>query len=136
MLFYVLPHRGILMIYKTKVFQSACKKLSIKDTVLITACEEMQAGLVDAHLGDALYKKRIAMPGQGKRGSYRTMIGAVLGDRYFFLYVFSKSDKSNVNAQELEALKFLSRQYLSFSQHAIDKLVVVGELTKVEKDHE
>jgi hypothetical protein len=31
---------------------------------------EMNTGLIDANLGAGLFKKRIAMPGQGKRFSY------------------------------------------------------------------
>ena len=74
------------MIYKTKSFQSKFKKAGIGDSELITACDEMARGLVDADLGDHLYKKRVAPPGKGKSGGYRTMIGAVVGERYFFFY--------------------------------------------------
>jgi len=33
----------------------------------------MNEGLIDADLGAGLFKKRIAMPGQGKRGGWRSM---------------------------------------------------------------
>lgn len=42
------------MIYKTKSFQSKFKKAGIGDSELITACDEMARGLVDADLGDHL----------------------------------------------------------------------------------
>ncbi len=124
------------MIYKTKVFQSTFKKANISDEDLIEACKEMGQGLIDADLGDHLYKKRVAMPGQGKNGSYRTMIGAVIGNRYFFLYMFAKSDKANVNKREKLALKELAKEFISFDQATIDNLVNDGELIKVERNNE
>ncbi len=124
------------MIFKTKVFQAKFKKANIKDKDLIDACDEMARGLVDADLGDHLYKKRVAMPGQGKSGSYRTMIGAVIGEKYFFLYMFAKSDKSNINKQETLALKELATEYVGLSKKAINNLVEDGELIKVEQDDE
>jgi hypothetical protein len=120
------------MIYKTKEFQALFKKAKIADKDLITACNEMARGLIDAQLGDHLYKKRVAMPGQGKSGSYRTMIGAVIGKRYFFLYLFAKSDQSNVNKHELLALRELAKDFVSLDQATIDSLIENGELIKVE----
>ncbi|MEE8056510.1 MAG: type II toxin-antitoxin system RelE/ParE family toxin [Pseudomonadales bacterium] len=120
------------MIDKTKVFESTFKKANIKNDDLVAACGAMAKGLVDADLGDHLYKKRVAMPGQGKSGSYRTMIGAVIGDRYFFLYMFAKSDKSNINKREKLALKELAKEYVDFDQKAINNLINSGELIKVE----
>nr|WP_263469118.1 type II toxin-antitoxin system RelE/ParE family toxin [Stenotrophomonas sp. CFS3442] len=32
----------------------------------------MEGGLVDADLGGGIFKKRVALPGRGKRGSVRT----------------------------------------------------------------
>jgi len=124
------------MIYKTRTFQSLFKKANINDRDLVAACDEMARGLVDADLGDHLYKKRVAMPGHGKSGSYRTMIGAVLGDRYFFLYLFAKSDVSNVNKRELAALKELAKEFINFSEKTVDDLVVHDELIIVERDDE
>lgn len=85
------------MIFKTKEFQTLFKKARLSDRDLIAACNEMASGLIDADLGNHLYKKRVATAGQGKRGGYRTLIGAVIGDRYFFVYLFAKNDRSNIN---------------------------------------
>ena len=43
------------------------------DATLRAAVEEMRAGLVDANLGAGLVKKRIARPGRGKSGGWRTV---------------------------------------------------------------
>lgn len=52
----------------------AGEKLS--DTALCKAVQEMESGLIDADLGGHLYKKRVARPGAGKSGGYRTLLSA------------------------------------------------------------
>ena len=124
------------MIYKTRQFQKVFKKSAITDEDLAGACQEMAQGLIDADLGDYLYKKRVAMPSKGKSGGFRTMIGAVIGERYFFLYMFAKSAKSNVTKHEKLALKEMAKEFISFDQATIHNLVVDGELLEVRQDHE
>ena len=124
------------MIYKTKVFQARFKKATINDENLIAACKEMDKRLVDADLGCHLYKKRIAIQGKGKSGSYRTIVGAVIGERYFLLYLFAKSDKSNLSKQETLTLKELAKEYVKFNRQTINDLVKDGKLLKVEQNDE
>ena len=57
----------------------------LPDDALCKAVKEMENGLVDADLGGFLYKKRVARPGGGKSGGYRTVLSARVGDRYVFL---------------------------------------------------
>ena len=47
-------------------------------------------GLVDADLGGSLFKKRIPVPGRGKRGSARVIVATKRTDRWFFLYGFER----------------------------------------------
>lgn len=122
------------MIYKTKEFQARFKKADLDDSDLEVACDEIAAGLVDADLGSHLYKKRIAKPGKGKSGGYRTMVGAVINDKYFFLYMFEKNAKSNINKQERIALKELAKELVGFNQMTIGELIASGELVKVDSE--
>ena len=119
------------LIYKTKVFNSLTKKESLSDDDLIVACREMDDGLYDADLGGNVYKKRIASGNKGKSGGYRTIIGAVIGNKYFFLYVFAKSARANINAKEKLALKELAKEFLDFDQGELDELIQAGELIVV-----
>lgn len=119
------------MIYKTKVFASLTKKEALSDNDLIDACMEMSNGLFDADLGGNVFKKRIALGHKGKSAGFRTIVGAVIGDKYFFLYAFAKSDKANINLKEKLALKALAKEFLMFSQAELEQLVVDGELIKV-----
>lgn len=57
----------------------------LADDALIQAVSEMAQGLVDADLGGHVVKKRVALPGRGKRRGARTIVATNLGDRWFFL---------------------------------------------------
>ena len=57
----------------------------LEDDQICRAVDEMNEGLVDANLGGSLVKKRIAMRGHGKRGSWRTLLGFQQGEKAFFL---------------------------------------------------
>jgi hypothetical protein len=46
--------------------------------------------------------------GQGKSGGYRTLVATQKGRRWFFLYGFPKNERSNVDKDEVEALKTLA----------------------------
>lgn len=126
-------------ILKTKQFQRSLKKSTLLDSDLISACQEMCDGLIDADYGGLLFKKRIAKPGQGKSGSYRSMIGARLGKRFVFVYLFDKNARDNINASEEKALKQLVRLYLNaddawLREQIVNKLLFKIEINEV--DHE
>jgi hypothetical protein len=107
----------------------------VSDAALQTAVEEMRAGLVDANLGAGLVKKRIARPGRGKSGGWRTLLASNLRDRWVFLYGFAKNERDNVDLDELRALKLLAQSYLGMGEMTIDRLVEAAELMEV-KDGE
>lgn len=119
------------LIYKTKAFSSLIKKEPISDPDLIVACREMGNGLFDANLGGCLYKKRVAVGHKGKSGGFRTIVGAVIGDRYFFLYAFAKNKRANISTKEKVALKELASMFIEFDGKILDQLVANGELLKV-----
>lgn len=113
----------------------AGEKLS--DAALCKAVKEMEDGLIDADLGGLLYKKRLARPGSGKSGGYRTLLSAWLGQRYVFLLGFSKSDKTNITHDEKKALQFAGKVFLELSGQGLSKALKSGVLLEVhcEQDH-
>lgn len=113
----------------------AGEKLS--DAALCKAVKEMEDGLIDADLGGLLYKKRLARPGSGKSGGYRTLLSAKLGLRYVFLLGFSKSDKTNITHDEKKALQFAGKVFLELSGQGLSKALKSGVLLEVhcEQDH-
>ncbi len=73
---------------------------SLKDAVL-----EIDSGLYEANLGSGLYKKRIAMRGKGKRGSYRTLVACQWQDKAFFLYGFAENERDSITHSEEKGLQ-------------------------------
>ena len=74
------------MIYKTRHFSRWAKKTGLNDSLLETAVLEIKGGLLGADLGGGIVKKRIALPGRGKRGSTRQLLATNLDDRWFFVF--------------------------------------------------
>lgn len=60
-------------VFKTKTFARWAKNV-LTDEQLCAAAKEIMQGLYEADLGPGLFKKRIAVTGQGKRGSTRTLV--------------------------------------------------------------
>ena len=62
----------MIRIYKTKVFDRWLKKSEVTDLDLIQAVKEMNTGLVDADLGEHLFKTAYCSAGsrQALRSSY------------------------------------------------------------------
>lgn len=108
----------------------------LSDTVLCKAVHEMESGLVDADLGGGLYKKRIARPGAGKSGGYRTLLSARVGHCYVFLYGFPKSDKGNITRDEKKALQYTGKVFLGLSAKELVKALQVGVLLEVHCDEQ
>jgi hypothetical protein len=97
----------------------------------------MENGLIDADLGGFLYKKRVARPGRGKSGGYRTLLSARIGSHYVFLHGFPKSDMANITQDEQKALQFAGKVFLDLSADALSKALQSGVLLEVhcEQDH-
>ncbi|MCR4379057.1 MAG: type II toxin-antitoxin system RelE/ParE family toxin [Rhodospirillales bacterium] len=120
--------------YKTKVFARWADKENLGDAALCQALQETNDGLVDANLGGGLIKKRIAAPGRGKSGSYRTLIAFCSGERAVFLYGFGKNERDNIDEKEKKALKLLAGQFLDYKNAELNAAIQKGVLTKVTCD--
>lgn len=124
-------------ILKRKDFARWQSGEKLGDAALCLAVREIEAGLIDADLGGQLYKKRVARPGGGKRGGYRTLLAARIGSRYVFLLGFAKSDRANITEDERRALQFAGRTFLELSAESLTKALQCGVLVEVkcEQDH-
>jgi len=83
-----------------------------------------------------VFKQRVARPGGGKSGGFRTIILFKVGGHSFFAHGFAKNEKANVSLKELKALKQLAAVYLGLSEDEIGAAVVAGELIEVSSDGE
>ncbi len=121
-------------VYKTRWFDRWARKQNLSTRVLCEAVREMQAGLYEADLGGGLLKKRIARPGQGKSGGFRTLVATNNGNKWFFVFGFPKNVRSNIDKDEEEALKKLASHLLSLSPPALSTAQRAGELMEVNCD--
>jgi hypothetical protein len=108
-------------IYKNRTFDRWARKEGLNNLSLCNAVNEMAAGLYDADLGGGLFKKRIAKPGKGKSGGFRTLVATNNEDRWFFIFGFSKNERSNIDNDEEEALKMLSKQLLAYTHDELEQ---------------
>ncbi len=118
-------------IWKRKDFARWQAREKLPDLALCKAVEEMESGQIDADLGGYLYKKRVARPGGGKSGGYRTVLSARIGDRYVFLHGFAKSAKANITQDEKKALQFAGKVFLDLPPADLTKAVKAGVLKEV-----
>lgn len=121
----------VVRIYKVKVFARFQKRERIADKKLAAAVRDAERGLIEADLGGGLIKQRIARTGQGKSGGYRTVIVYRHGELAVFLLGFAKSDRANIEDDELETLKGQARTFLRLNEDQIDAAVAEDELTEV-----
>ena len=122
-------------IYKTRWFDRWARRQDLNTRSLCKAVREMQAGLYEADLGGGLLKKRIARPGQGKSGGFRTLVATNKGNKWFFIFGFPKNVRSNIDKdEEEESLKKLGSHLLSLSPPALTTAERAGELMEVDCD--
>jgi hypothetical protein len=121
-------------IFNTRWFERWARKQGLPSSSLCAAVQEMAAGLLDADLGGGLVKKRVARPGQGKSGGFRTLVATKWGDRWVFVFGFSKNERSNIDKDEEEVLKKLAAHLLSLTAAALDKAQRAGEIFEVNCD--
>lgn len=117
--------------FKVREFDRWMRKTSLTDEALCAAVAEMSDGLIDADLGGGVVKKRVALPGKGKSGGARTLIATNRGDRWFFVFGFEKSERSNISAKELAALKLLATDLLERSNDELHALVTRQALREI-----
>jgi len=79
-------------------------------------------------------KKRIALPGRGKRGSTRTLLATNRDNKWFFVFGFEKNELENISEKELATLKMLAKDLLGMTAAQIE--VAVGESILVEVENE
>ena len=123
-------------VYKLKAFARFQRRERIADRALWNAVKSAEDGLVDADLGGGLIKQRVARPGQGKSGGYRTIIAYRRGNRAVFLYGFAKSERENLNDDELTYWQRVGRAYLALADDAMDAATAGDELIEVDYGEE
>lgn len=118
-------------VFKTKTFARWARK-RIDDSWLAAAVAQMRQGLVDARLGGNLLKKRVARPGAGKSGGYRTFVASDQRDRWIFMYGFAKKDGDDLDDDELDDLKRTAQALLAMGEETVQQALAAGELREID----
>ena len=118
-------------VFVTKAFGRFARSERIPDEGLREAIGRAGRGLIDADLGGGLIKQRVARPGQGRSGGYRTVIAFRRLDRAVFLHGFAKSERDNIGTDDLARLKKLAGHFLNASFKDLEMWCKRGELKEV-----
>ena len=101
------------------------------DDALCRAVGDAMRGLIDADLGGGVLKQRVARPGGGKSGGFRTIILFRVGVRAFFVHGFAKNQQDNIDDDELMAFRLLAAEMMAYDDETLAKVVANGTLIKV-----
>lgn len=123
-------------IFKNVWFNRFARQEKITDEVLVGAIIRADKGLIDADLGGSVIKQRIAKPGRGKSGGYRTIIIFRRGERAFFVYGFAKSNQDNLEKYEEDLYKKSAKELLALTDAQIEQLLKSKALTEVIYDND
>jgi hypothetical protein len=118
-------------VFKIRGFARFQRSERIADTALIESIQAAARGLVDADLGGGLIKQRIARPGQGKSGGFRTLIAYRRGERAVFLFGFAKNERANIDDDELEEWRHIGQLYLALDERKIETAIAAQELVEI-----
>jgi hypothetical protein len=105
---------------------------------LLQAAPDAAQGHFHADLGGGVFKQRVARSGAKKSGGYRSILCFKAGWHTFFDDGFAKSERGNVSAKELRALKKLADELLGYSAVKIASAEAAGALIEMvdEDDNE
>ena len=122
---------AVTRVFRTRTFTRWMRKTGLSDRALIAAVSEMESGLIDADLGGHLVRKRVALPSQGKRGGVRTIVATKRSNRWFFLFGFNKSERANIDQDELKVLQEVAHDLLAFDDRQLIDALSAGEIIEV-----
>jgi hypothetical protein len=118
-------------VFKTKEFMRFARKERMTDASLCDAVKRAGEGLIDADLGGGLIKQRIARKGQGKSGGYRTLMAFRSKQRTVFVYGFAKSERDNIDPDELKFWQGVATSYLKMNDAVLGMMIEQQELKEV-----
>jgi hypothetical protein len=119
-------------VFVVRSFRRWQRKERIGDDALCDAVARAENGIIDADLGGGLIKQRVARPGQGRSGGFRTLIGYHEKQRAVFLFGFAKNVRGNIDAAELDTWQAIGRDLLATQTAGIDDMIAKGALTELD----
>jgi hypothetical protein len=121
-------------IYVTRWFARWANQQGLSKESLCRAVREMRERLYEANLGGHLLKKRIARPGGGKSGGFRSLVATNFGGLWVFLYGFAKGDQENLEPDEVRELRKWAKAFVEMTPLELVKAEEIGEITRIDSD--
>ena len=118
---------------KTKWFNRWAKKNSVTDKNLLKTIKNVSNNLGTVSLGFGLYKVRTPKIGTGKSGGFRTILVYKESNIAIFVYGFSKTDKDNLEKEELKYFKKLAKDLLRIKRHKYLELEKLGNFISIKE---
>lgn len=116
-------------VFKSKGFARDARKAGIKDEELCKAAKELEGGKGE-DLGGNVWKKRL------NENRSRSIVATKPGSFWLFAYLFSKNDRENIDQDELEAFKKLSKDLGSKGIAGLEKMAIDGSAVEICNDDE
>ena len=123
-------------VFKTKWFARFVRREGIADKSLREAIERAERGMIDADLGGGLIKQRVAREGQRRSGGYRMIVAYRVRVRAVFLFGFAKSQREDIERDEMLFLREIAADLLSADAAKIRERIEAGALQEIEHDEE
>ena len=118
------PARRSRRIFKTAWFAKAAVKAGIEDTELCRAIKRVVNGQV-SDLGGGVFKKRV------NKNMHRSVILAKGGQHWVYAYLFAKSDRANIEADELDDFRQIAKTYETLTDRQLARLLKDKDLTEI-----
>lgn len=111
-------------VFKTRWFAKAAERRCISDSALCVAIAGVQRGQA-VDLGGGVWKKRL------NDNRDRSIILAKGGRHWFFVYLFQKNERDNIDDDELAAFKKLAKEYEKLNEELLSKAIAGKELMEI-----
>ncbi len=112
--------------WRQKWFNKWARKNALSDKALIDTIDNVSANLGSVNLGGGLFKVRTPKIGKGKSGGFRTILIFKEKEIAIFVYGFAKTDKDNLDREELKYFKMLAKDLIKIKSSELVKLKKQG----------
>lgn len=76
----------------------------------------------------------MARTGQGRSGGFRLLIGYRSGNMAVFLYGFAKTERDNIDPDELETLREIGAAWLEANKEHLEHAINEGLISEISYD--
>ena len=114
-------------VFKSKGFARSARKAGIQDKELCQAARELEEGKGE-DLGGNVWKKRL------QENRSRSIVASKPGRFWLFIYLFAKNDRENIDRDELEAFRKLSKDLGSKGITELETLLKDGGVMEICND--